>query len=418
MKSNSQHQNLANLLATAYEKYKVASITERRFKHRLVKELVNSLPSIFEVQEIGRSVENREIYLVKIGSGSKKLLFWSQMHGDESTATAALFDIFAFLGNNSNEKANENANENATLEALRIALLESCTFYFVPMLNPDGAEVWQRRNALQIDLNRDALALQAPESRYLKQLQQSIQPDFGFNLHDQNIYYTTGNSRNNVVIAFLAPPVDEAKTINPVRHRAMQVIGLLAAALQEFIPKQVAKFSDDFEPRAFGDNIQKWGTSTILVESGAYIGDAEKQYIRKLNFVLLLLASQIIANDEYQTLDLQGYNNIPQNEKRLRDLVLRNVNHPQKTGVKIDIAFFRNEITVFEQTSTTIAYKSLIDDIGDLCILFGYEEQDCAAWQTEVIGRLEIGENPTLIFKNAVNQQVALVENGFLKIIP
>jgi hypothetical protein len=408
MKPRNQH--LANLLATAYENYKVAKITERRFKHTLVKKLVNLLPPIFEVQEIGKSVENREIYLVKIGSGGKKLLFWSQMHGDESTATAALFDIFAFLGNIS--------NENATLEALRIALLEDCTFYFVPMLNPDGAEVWQRRNALQIDLNRDALALQAPESRYLKQLQQSLQPDFGFNLHDQNIYYTTGNSPNNVVISFLAPPTDEAKTINPIRHRAMQVIGLLAEALQGFIPKQVAKFSDDFEPRAFGDNIQKWGTSTILVESGAYIGDTEKQYIRKLNFVLLLLASQIIASNEYQSIDLQGYNNIPQNEKRLRDLILRNVNHPQKTDVKIDIAFFRNKTTVFEQTSTTIAYKSLIDDIGDLRILFGYEEQDCAAWQTEVVGRLEIGENPTLIFKNADNQQVAMVENGFFKIIP
>jgi hypothetical protein len=32
------------------------------------------------------------------GHGPTTVLLWSQMHGDESTATMALADIFAFLG--------------------------------------------------------------------------------------------------------------------------------------------------------------------------------------------------------------------------------------------------------------------------------------------------------------------------------
>ena len=44
----------------------------------------------------------------------------------------------------------------------------------------------------------------------------------------------------------------------------------------------MGRYSDEFEPRAFGDNIQKWGTNTILIESGGIFGDEEKQYLRKL----------------------------------------------------------------------------------------------------------------------------------------
>ena len=36
-------------------------------------------------------------------------------------------------------------------------ILSALTLYVVPMLNPDGAERYQRRNAQNIDLNRDAL---------------------------------------------------------------------------------------------------------------------------------------------------------------------------------------------------------------------------------------------------------------------
>ena len=47
-------------------------------------------------------------------------------------------------------------------------ILSSLTLHFVPMLNPDGAERFQRRNAQGIDINRDALRLQTPEGRALK----------------------------------------------------------------------------------------------------------------------------------------------------------------------------------------------------------------------------------------------------------
>ena len=55
-------------------------------------------------------------------------------------------------------------------------ILSTLTLHVVPMLNPDGAERFQRRNAQSIDINRDALRLQTPEGRALKALRDRLQP--------------------------------------------------------------------------------------------------------------------------------------------------------------------------------------------------------------------------------------------------
>src|SRR5690606_16547499 len=263
-----------------YERYKQEGLENRRFKHDQIIPLLDSLQASprFSVDEVGKSVLGKEIYLVTVGKGETTVLLWSQMHGDESTATMALMDIFNFF------KATDE------LDPIREELLEKLTIHFIPMLNPDGAEVFKRRNALDIDLNRDALRLQSPEARILKNVRDSTNADFGFNLHDQNTRYTAGKANKPATISFLAPAFDEAKSINPGRENAMKLIVEMNNELQKHIPGQVAKYSDEFEPRAFGDNIQKWGTNTVLIESGGYANDPQKQYIRKLNFVAIMEA--------------------------------------------------------------------------------------------------------------------------------
>ena len=52
---------------------------------------------MFSLEQIGESVEGRSIHHLRVGSGPTAVLLWSQMHGDEPTATAALFDIFKYL---------------------------------------------------------------------------------------------------------------------------------------------------------------------------------------------------------------------------------------------------------------------------------------------------------------------------------
>ena len=64
---------------------------------RRLTELTSANPDLFTLEKIGESLEGRSLNYVKTGTGPTGVLLWSQMHGDEPTATAALFDIFEYL---------------------------------------------------------------------------------------------------------------------------------------------------------------------------------------------------------------------------------------------------------------------------------------------------------------------------------
>jgi len=360
-------KDLSQKLYDSYSNYKFNSIEQKRFSHS---DLMNALDefnnsAIIKISTAGYSVEGREIKLVKVGEGKINIMAWSQMHGDESTATMALLDFLNFM-----ETDDQFSN-------LRNELLRKVTFYIIPMLNPDGAEKFRRRNDVDIDINRDALRLQFPESKVLKKIEEETKPQFAFNLHDQSTRYTVGNSYKVAAISFLAPAYNYEKDINEVRTNAMKLISLLTNNLEEFIPGHIAKYSDDFEPRAFGDNFVKWGSSLILIESGGWKNNYEKSFLRKLNFIALITGFNSIASESYNSETIDTYQNIPENEKRLFDLLLRNVTI-EKNGQKfiVDIGINHNEIGT--ESKRAFYFQGEIEDIGDLSTYFGFDEIDCA----------------------------------------
>ncbi len=357
--------DFVNRIFYSYEHYKEPSFSIRRFKHANILPLIERLKrsEVFSISKAGESVQGRSINLIKFGNGKAKVFLWSQMHGDESTATMAIFDMLNFIS------AYDGFND------FRKLLAESLTIYLMPMVNPDGAEAFERRNSLQIDLNRDAAAMQSPESKLLKETFDKIKADFGFNLHYQNILYSAGHTFNPATLSFLAPPVDNERTITNSRSNSMKLIGYLFEVLSNFIPGHIAKYKDDFEPRAFGDNFQREGTSIILIESGGWKDDPEKQFIRKLNYTALLAALKCIAERKYINLKTDVYENMPFNEEDLMDLIIRNVTY-RNNGVeyKIDVGITRIETN--SDNAKEFYYQSVIEDIGDLSTFFGYEDYD------------------------------------------
>jgi hypothetical protein len=362
----SQEISFANNLYNVYEGYREPALNCRRINHGNILPLIKKLRhnSKFVVHKLGESVEKRELFLIKLGTGKTKIFLWSQMHGDEATATMALFDLFNFFS------ANDFLNE------IREKILRETTLYFLPMVNPDGAEVFQRRNILEIDLNRDANRLVSPEADILMNTFDSLNADFGFNLHDQNTRYSVGRNYKQATISFLAPAFNDKKEMNEKRERAVKLIGMMAGVLQQFIPGHIAKYSDDYEPRAFGDTFQKKGTSTILIESGGWKDDDEKQFIRKINFIGMLTAFLSIAGKTYLEIPADNYEAIPMNDNHLFDLLLKNIT-VEKKGVNfpLDIAININE----QKLDSEKKFKTLgtIEDIGDLSGFHGIEEMDC-----------------------------------------
>ncbi len=399
-----QNIQFAQDLYNSYENYKERTLTNRRFKHSDILPLIEQLKDkdIFGVSKVGESAEGRDINMISVGSGSTKIFLWSQMHGDEPTATAAIFDIFNFF------------LAETDFADFKNHLFEKTTIYFLPMVNPDGAELFQRRNIFEIDLNRDAVSQQTPEGQLLKEIFDSLKADFGFNLHDQSREYSAGNSFKTAAISFLAPSPDYEKTLTPVRENSMKLIVEMFKTLSEFIPGHIAKYSDEYEPRAFGDNFTKWGTSTVLLETGGWIEDREKQFLRKINFIALLSAFKSIADESYTTEDLNTYPSILDNEKSMIDLILRNLTvKNSRHEYKIDLGIDYEEVNM--NGATDFYYKAKIEDLGDLSVFHGYNEIDLNGY------RVESGKTYPTVINSTVELEALnpkeLFSNGYTNVI-
>ncbi len=360
-------------LFDSYDHYRFAEISSRRFTHtdmmKYLETVQKPLSGILTVKKIGESAEHRSINLLTLGTGPMKVFLWSQMHGDEPTATMAIFDILNYVGMHKDAP-----------EVRRI--LSELTLLIVPMLNPDGAERFQRRTALGIDMNRDALRLQTPEARLLKETRDRYDPQIGFNLHDQDPRYTVGELPKVAVISLLTPAYNVAKEDNAVRTRAKKVASVLTDVLHQFVPDHVAKYDDTFEPRAFGDNIQKWGTSVVLIESGGWKDDPEKMFIRKLNCVGLLSVFDALASQQVEHGSTASYEALPMNTKNLYDIIIEKATITYADGrpsLVADIAVNREEVRGPQGTQ----WQGRVVDLGDLSVFTCHEKWNGAGKSIE-----------------------------------
>jgi beta-lactamase class A len=271
--------------------------------------IIDASPSLRR-EEIGRSLAGAPIQLVQFGNGPTRVLLWSQMHGDETTASRTLTDIFNYIATSPDDP--------------RVRLwAERLTILAVPMLNPDGADAHRRRGNHGIDINRDARVLATPEGRALKAVQQRFQPQYGFNLHDQNPRSRVGASDRIAAMALLAPPPDADATPTPSFQRALRLTAHIARTLAPLLGDHLTRFDDSYNARAFGDGMQSWGVSTVLIESGSWRRDDSKHFLRMTNFAALVSAFDAMATDALGEVPVDLYASLPQNGRPAADLLIR-----------------------------------------------------------------------------------------------
>jgi hypothetical protein len=389
--------------ADFWKKEHISRLSPSDVRHADLKKYLEELKKLgVTVNEVGRSNANREIYQIEWGMGPLKLFLWSQMHGDEPTATSALVDMFAFLQNNRSKDWVRKIHDTITIRA-------------VPMLNPDGAELFQRRNLQGIDINRDALDLRSPEAQLLKKLRDDWNPSIGFNLHNQGHLTTVGHTTNQASISLLTVSGDAAKTPSDGQERNKRIASAIAAALQKFIPGHITRYSDEWTATAFGDNFSAWGTPTILIETGGLNGKDE-MFLVKMNFVAFMTALNSLATGAEKTQDTAVYSNLPENSSGgLYDIIFRHANIPSKA---VDAAASIDDIAVnIERRRASFAAPNVIKNIGELHVSHGLVEYDASSFNVvQRFGELKIGSLAELYFyrkDRVVNWTAADIEKQF-----
>jgi hypothetical protein len=153
------------------------------------KDFANAYPGLVSFESIGKTVQNRDILMFRIGNpAGDRVLFDGAIHGYESLGGELLFAYAQWL---------VTSNDPIAVETR----LKCCTL-LIPAFNTDGYNLW-RTNAHGVDLNRNFATgwesagstdptnpdyrgpapLSEPESQALIKVFQTYKPRFYVNLH-------------------------------------------------------------------------------------------------------------------------------------------------------------------------------------------------------------------------------------------
>lgn len=344
---------------------KESRLTGRYLTNRHIEPILNELKEIFEISIEGESVLGKPIYSIKVGSGVIKIFIWSQMHGNESTTTKAVFDLLNVL-----------KSDNSYSKELKAAF----TFFILPVVNPDGAELYTRENAVKVDLNRDSFNLSQPESQVLREAFNKFRPDYCYNMHDQRTIFGVGEQPKPATVSFLAPSYNDERDINDVRLKAINVIAAMNETLQQFIPEQVGRFDDSFNINCIGDMFQSLGVPTILFEAGHYPNDYERETTRKYVFFALLSGFNAIHENVVAVNKKIDYFKIPQNKIVFYDLIWKNVKINYENKEKITNFASQYKEVLFDKS---VIFQAIISEIGNLDGFYGHKEIDVFGAQFE-----------------------------------
>ncbi len=362
-----------------------------------IKPLLEYYKNKYEISVLGVSELGKEIPVLKIGTGKRKVLAWSQMHGNESTTTKSIFDFLKFI-----------TQKDGFKDGLK-SFYYKFTLYVIPILNPDGAHLYTRNNANDVDLNRDARDLTQNESVILMKAFNDVKPDLCLNLHGQRTIFGLNTSKP-ATISFLSPSANKARDVTKSREIAMEMIVGMNTYLQKYLPGQIGRYDDSFNSNCFGDAFQMKGVPVILFEAGQFKQDYLREKTREYVFYALLSLFGFMKNKEREN-NFKDYFSIPENKKNYQDYILRNVlinNEMKPTSIAIQFTELLE--------NGKIKFIPKIEKIGELNNFYGHVEKDGNKSKILVNSQnnIEIGQNVSIINNENDKSLIYFDENNFL----
>jgi SH3-like domain-containing protein len=99
--------------------------------------LVKTYPSLISQQIIGKSIDGRNIYAVKLGKGKTETFINGSHHAREHLTTNLLMEMI--------DQYAQSYTKNQMFDGYNVkSLLDQTTIWFVPMVNPDGVTLVQK----------------------------------------------------------------------------------------------------------------------------------------------------------------------------------------------------------------------------------------------------------------------------------
>jgi hypothetical protein len=205
----------------------------------------------------------------------------------------------------------------------------------------------------------------------LRSVFDAFAPDFCFNLHDQRTIFSAGSNKNSAVLSFLSPAQDTEKTVTNSRKLGMRIIADISKELHPFLPNNIGRYDDGFNPNCVGDTFQAYDVPTILFEAGHFPEDYDREQVREFLFYALLAAICSIYRDHTASKGYEAYFDIPENEKRFTDLLLQNVRVSESALVDLAIQY-REQLRV-----GVVRFSPELVAMGSELDLYGHKELDC-----------------------------------------
>lgn len=168
------------------------------------------------IRHIARTKNGRNVSLVHItrtppfGSNGKKLrvLLFAQQHGDEPSGKEAMTMLIARASS-----------------GMLDSILQAIDLLIVPQMNPDGAELQQRRTAEGVDLNRNHVLLTSPETKALHDVFWHWLPEVTMDIHEYGSFSTewkeAGFIKTGDVQVGMLTNVNTPRSIRRVQHEIM-----------------------------------------------------------------------------------------------------------------------------------------------------------------------------------------------------
>ncbi|HQR67518.1 MAG TPA: M14 family zinc carboxypeptidase [Thermoanaerobaculia bacterium] len=220
----------------------------------------------------GRTAQGRAVYLVHLTTAPPgtepawKVLFYAQQHGDEVSGKDALLYL-----------VREVAREPSRLPP-------DVDLWILPMMNPDGAEAGTRRNAAGVDLNRDHIVLEQPETQALHRVVRRVRPHLAVDAHEFAREPEEWRARGlrkwpDITMDGLNNPLFDAGVVAAARRWVDEAADAEARAGHPFLRYWVGGVPPDDEQRHSAPDVDgglnavgMYGGLSFIIEAAAYEG--------------------------------------------------------------------------------------------------------------------------------------------------